>query len=105
MSAGEPHARLGPLRRRSHRMPNYRRVKKASSATGLALKGATLTTKKKTEIKQAVQDAEREAILAEHETLKRLFPPTYSPDIGAFNDGKLEVMCKPTLSQAQSLPR
>jgi hypothetical protein len=60
-------------------------------------------TKKETKIKQFVQDTEREAILDERETLKRLFPPRYSPDIGVFNDGKVEVMFKLTISQAQSL--
>jgi hypothetical protein len=49
------------------------------------------------------QAAEREAILDERESLKRLFPATYSPDIGVFNDGKVEVMFKLTISQAQSL--
>lgn len=51
------------------------------------------------------QDAEREAILDERESLKRLFPGTYSPDIGVFTDGKVEVMFKLTVAQAQSLAR
>jgi hypothetical protein len=51
------------------------------------------------------QDAEREAILDERETLRRLFPASYSPDIGVFNDGKVEVMFKLTTSQAQNLAR
>ena len=49
--------------------------------------------------------AEREAILDERETLKRLFPANYSPDIGVFNDGKVEVMFKLTYSQAENLAR
>ena len=51
------------------------------------------------------QTAEREAILDERETLKRLFPANYSPDIGVFNDGKVEVMFKLTYAQAESLAR
>jgi len=54
---------------------------------------------------QQDQDAEREAILDERETLKRLFPASYAPDIGVFNDGKVEVMFKLTIAQAQSLAR
>jgi hypothetical protein len=54
---------------------------------------------------QPEQDAEREAILDERETLKRLFPANYSPEIGVFNDGKVEVMFKLTYSQAESLAR
>jgi hypothetical protein len=49
--------------------------------------------------------AEREAILDERETLKRLFPAQYSPDIGVFNDEKVEVMFKLSYSQAESLAR
>jgi hypothetical protein len=51
------------------------------------------------------QTAEREAILDERETLKRLFPASYSPDIGVFSDGKVEVMFKLTYAQAESLAR
>lgn len=47
--------------------------------------------------------AEREAILDEREKLKRLFPADYSPDIGVFSDGKVEVMFKLTYSQAEIL--
>jgi len=54
---------------------------------------------------QPEQESEREAILDERETLKRLFPANYSPDIGVFNDGKVEVMFKLTYSQAESLAR
>jgi hypothetical protein len=51
------------------------------------------------------ETAEREAILDERETLKRLFPAQYSPDIGVFNDDKVEVMFKLSYSQAESLAR
>lgn len=51
------------------------------------------------------QSAEREAILDERETLKRLFPANYSPDIGVFSDGEVEVMFKLTYAQAESLAR
>jgi hypothetical protein len=54
---------------------------------------------------EETQAAEREAILDERETLKRLFPASYSPDIGVFNDGKVEVMFKLTYAQAESLAR
>jgi hypothetical protein len=66
-----------------------------------------MAKKKVTTPKQVDQDgtAEREAILDERETLKRLFPAHYSPDIGVFNDGKVEVMFKLTYSQAESLAR
>jgi len=60
------------------------------------------TTNKKTE---PDENAEREAILDERETLKRLFPAHYSPDIGVFSDGKVEVMFRLTYSQAESLAR
>lgn len=60
------------------------------------------TTRKKI---QQEETAEREAILDERETLKRLFPAQYSPDIGVFNDGKVEVMFKLSYSQAESLAR
>jgi hypothetical protein len=54
---------------------------------------------------QSQDSAEREAILDERETLKRLFPAQYSPDIGVFNDGKVEVMFKLSYPQAESLAR
>lgn len=62
-------------------------------------------TTKKAKSKQLEQDqtAEREAILDERENLKRLFPALYSPDIGVFTDGKVEVMFKLTIAQAQTL--
>ena len=51
------------------------------------------------------QSAEREAILDERETLRRLFPAGYSPDIGVFNENTVEVMFKLTRSQAENLAR
>ena len=51
------------------------------------------------------QDAEREAILDERETLRRQFPARYSPDIGVFSDGKVEIMFKLTYSEAEKLAR
>jgi hypothetical protein len=59
--------------------------------------------REKRKAKQIEPDAERKAILDERETLKRLFPAAYSPDIGVFSDGKAEVMFKLTISQAQAL--
>lgn len=60
------------------------------------------TKRKKVQLEDA---AEREAILDERETLKRLFPAQYSPDIGVFNEEKVEVMFKLSYSQAESLAR
>jgi hypothetical protein len=51
------------------------------------------------------QDTEREAILDERETLRRLFPPSYSPDVGVFADGKVEIMFRLTYGQAEKLAR
>jgi hypothetical protein len=51
------------------------------------------------------QSSEREAILDERESLRRLFPATYSPDIGVFNENTVEVMFKLTRSQAEGLAR
>jgi hypothetical protein len=51
------------------------------------------------------QDAERDAILEERETLRRQFPASYSPDVGVFRDGKVEIMFKLTYSQAERLAR
>lgn len=50
-------------------------------------------------------DAEREAILDERETLRRQFPAKYSPDVGVFSDGKVEIMFKLTYSEAERLAR
>jgi hypothetical protein len=49
--------------------------------------------------------AEREAILDERETLRRLLPAAYSPDIGVFNENSVEVMFKLSRSQAENLAR
>jgi hypothetical protein len=51
------------------------------------------------------QDVEREAILDERETLRRQFPASYSPDVGVFSDGKVEIMFKLTYAQAERLAR
>jgi len=51
------------------------------------------------------QDAELEAILEERETLRRQFPASYSPDVGVFRDGKVEIMFKLTVPQAEKLAR
>lgn len=48
---------------------------------------------------------DRETILDERENLRHLFPVDYSPDISVCKDGKVEVMFKLTVSQAQGLPR
>lgn len=62
----------------------------------------------KTRLREHLEDeqsAERDAILDERQTLKRLFPAPYSPDIGVFNEDKVEVMFKLTRSQAENLAR
>lgn len=66
-----------------------------------------MAKRKATARKKVEQDegAEREAILDERETLRRLFPAQYSPDIGVFNGGKVEVMFKLSYEQAESLAR
>jgi hypothetical protein len=51
------------------------------------------------------QGEEREAILDEREKLRRLFPSNYSPGIGVFSDGKVEVMLKLSYAQAEALAR
>ena len=45
------------------------------------------------------------AILEEREHLRELFTPAYSPQIGVFADGKVEVMLKLTYAQAEQLAR
>lgn len=54
---------------------------------------------------QKQENAEREAILDERETLRRQFPASYSPDVGVFSDGKVEIMFKLTYAQAEKLAR
>jgi hypothetical protein len=48
---------------------------------------------------------DRESILEERENLRHLFPADYSPDISVCKDGKVEVMFKLTIPQAQGLAR
>ncbi len=49
------------------------------------------------------QEAERQAILEKRESLHRLFPEKYSPDVSVFADGKVEIMFKLSYSQAENL--
>jgi len=51
------------------------------------------------------QEAERQAILQKRESLHRLFPEKYSPNVSVFTDGKVEIMFKLTYSQAENLAR
>ena len=51
------------------------------------------------------QAAEREAILQKRESLNRLFPEKYSPNVSVFTDGKVEIMFKLSYSQAENLAR
>ena len=55
--------------------------------------------------KKIQEDPAREAILEEREKLRRQFPPSYSPDVGVFSDGKVEIMFKLTYAQAEKLAR
>jgi hypothetical protein len=57
------------------------------------------------QVEQELQQEERdrEAILDERLNLKHLFPADYSPDISVCKDGKVEVMFKLTIPQAQGL--
>ena len=55
------------------------------------------------ELQQEQRD--REAILDERENLKHLFPADCLPDISVCKDGRVEVMFKLTIPQAQSLAR
>jgi len=65
---------------------------------------------KRKRIKQVEQELQqerrdRDAILDERENLKHLFPTDYSPDISVCKDGRVEVMFKLTVPQAQGLAR
>ena len=60
---------------------------------------------KQFEQEQKQERRDREAILDERENLKHLFPANYSPDISVCDDGKVEVMFKLTIPQAQGLAR
>ncbi len=51
------------------------------------------------------QAADRQAILQKRETLHRLFPEKYAPDVSVFTDGKVEIMFKLTYEQAENLAR
>lgn len=51
------------------------------------------------------QAADREAILQKRESLHRLFPEKYAPDVSVFTDGKLEIMFKLSYEQAENLAR
>lgn len=57
------------------------------------------------EQEQKQERRDRETILDERENLRHLFPVDYSPDISVCKDGKVEVMFKLTIQQAQSLAR
>jgi hypothetical protein len=63
--------------------------------------------KRTKQVEQGLQQErrDREAILDERENLRRLFPADYSPDISVCKDGKVEVMFKLTIPQAQGLAR
>jgi len=77
-------------------------AKARSGGNRSAKRASKVKTRKPPEDEQA---AEREAILDERETLRRLFPATYSPDIGVFSENTVEVMFKLTRSQAENLAR
>lgn len=61
--------------------------------------------KRTKEFEQEQERRDREAILDERENLKHLFPANYSPDISVCSDGKVEVMFRLTIPQAQGLAR
>lgn len=42
------------------------------------------------------QAADRQAIIRKRESLHRLFPEKYTPDVSVFTDGKVEIMFKLT---------
>jgi hypothetical protein len=68
----------------------------------------TLTPEHEAEIKAreqlATQQAtDREAILQKRESLHRLFPEKYAPDVSVFTDGKVEIMFKLSYEQAENL--
>jgi hypothetical protein len=51
------------------------------------------------------QAADRQAIFQKRESLHRLFPEKYAPDVSVFTDGKVETMFKLTYEQADNLAR
>jgi hypothetical protein len=63
--------------------------------------------KRTKQVEQELQQEQRDrdAILDERENLKHLFPADYSPDISVCKDGRVEVMFKLTVPQAQGLAR
>jgi hypothetical protein len=54
------------------------------------------TSETKTTLDEVNAEKDAAAILDERETLRQLFTPAYSPQIGVFADGKVEVMLKLT---------
>lgn len=62
-------------------------------------------TAKHFEQEQQQEQRDRDAILDERENLKHLFPVDYLPDISVCKDGKVKVMFKLTVQQAQDLAR
>jgi hypothetical protein len=60
---------------------------------------------KQLELEQKRELRDRDAILDERTNLKNLFPSDYSPDISVCKDGRVEVMFKLTVLQAQGLAR
>jgi hypothetical protein len=71
-------------------------------------KESSMSKGKKTkefEKEQKQEQGDREAILDERENLRHLFPTDYSPDISVRKDGRVEVMFKLTVPQAQGLAR
>jgi len=51
------------------------------------------------------QAADRQAIIQKRESLHRLFPEKYAPDVSMFTDGKVEIMFKLSYEQAENLAR
>lgn len=51
------------------------------------------------------QAADRQAIIQKQESLHRLFPEKYAPDVSVFTDGKVEIMFKLSYGQAENLAR
>jgi hypothetical protein len=48
------------------------------------------------------QAADREAILQKRESLHRLFPEKYAPDVSVFTDGKVEIMFSSAMSRLRT---
>jgi hypothetical protein len=61
---------------------------------------------KQVELELRQEQRDRAAILLdERENLRHLFPADYSPDISVCKDGRVEVMFKLTVPQAEGLAR